>query len=139
MTLFLNRTLQTVRNVSNILIVSLFFKYFKFSGRASRKEYFVFIILDFLVNSILKYEQSFLYHLIYVGIIFFPFLTITYRRLHDFNFSGIILLFILTTIILFEIYASNLTNYFIYMVEILLILIPGTSGPNKYGEEPSYD
>jgi uncharacterized membrane protein YhaH (DUF805 family) len=125
-----------MKDVFSILIESMFFKYFKISGRASRKEYLIF----YLVCSILKYFHfifiSFQWGFIYIIFILIPTISISFRRLHDFNFNGIIILLLMVTCIFFKIFNDNISIYFMYIVELLLILIPGTSGSNKYGEPP---
>ncbi|WPY00199.1 DUF805 domain-containing protein [Candidatus Trichorickettsia mobilis] len=136
MILSLNRIFYIIKDIFNILIESIFFKYFKFSGRASRKEFLIFSVLDFAVHYFLKYISLLSWYYIYIIFIIIPYMSIAFRRLHDFNFSGIIILFIIIAIILFETFNDQLTDYFIYTIEMLLILVPSTPGSNKYGEPP---
>ena len=64
-------------------------KYSDFSGRASRLEFWSFILANFLVGMIigLLIKNSSI-HIVYSIIIFTPTLAVTVRRLHDAGHSG---------------------------------------------------
>lgn len=64
-------------------------KYSDFSGRASRLEFWSFILANFLVGMIigLLIKNSSI-HIVYSIIIFIPTLAVTVRRLHDAGHSG---------------------------------------------------
>jgi uncharacterized membrane protein YhaH (DUF805 family) len=104
-------------------------KYAVFSGRACRKEYWFFVLFNFIIGLILGLLTlipvagniagilSFAY---YLGIII-PAIAVTIRRLHDIGRSGLSLFFI-----------------FIPLVGIIMLIVfmakDGTSGENKYGQ-----
>lgn len=127
-----------------------------FSGRANRKEFITFQIIYFCLNIILVIP-------LYLGfssfvtfirlILFIPDLAITIRRLHDFNVSGwayfflncifciiIIYLMVKDGSIKKETQMSTVTSIFSYSTVILqyliLLLLKGTPGPNRYGKLP---
>ncbi len=123
-------------------------KYFQLKGRANRKEYISFmlstIIVTLIMNSILFVvkNSSISFALVVIKIVielflFIPSITITVRRIHDFNWSGFwnIVIFLIA----FMIYSDNLKNLGIILGLIfasMLLFFKGTQGTNKYGEEP---
>jgi uncharacterized membrane protein YhaH (DUF805 family) len=104
-------------------------KYAVFSGRACRREYWFFVLFNFIIGLILGlltlipvagnilWIFSFAYSL---GIIV-PAIAVTIRRLHDTGRSGLSLFFI-----------------FIPLVGIIILIVfmakDGTSGENQYGQ-----
>ena len=113
-----------------------FRKYGVFSGRARRKEYWLFALFNFIVGFSLGaievaleitpgYEQS-LFVSIYTLIVLIPSLAVTVRRLHDTNRSG--------------------WWCWLWIIPIIggLILLffsvkDGTDGENDYGVDPKFD
>ncbi|WPY01769.1 DUF805 domain-containing protein (plasmid) [Candidatus Trichorickettsia mobilis] len=149
MILSLNKIFYLIKDIFNILIKNIFINYFKFSGRTSRKEYLIYCISYLIIDYFLQRKLPFLWYFIYIIYIFIPSLSIAFRRLHDFNFSGIVILcaiiFVIAVTMFFDNYDikfinDRLTTYFIYTLFISLDvvpgLIPGNSGSNKYGEPP---
>ncbi len=149
MILFLNKIFYLIKDIFNILIKNIFINYFKFSGRTSRKEYLIFSISYSIIDYFLEHKLPYLWYFIYITYVFIPTLSIVFRRLHDFNFSGIVILcatiLVIAVTMFFENYDikfidDQLITYFLYALFISLIvipgLIPGTSGSNKYGEPP---
>ncbi|WPY00203.1 DUF805 domain-containing protein [Candidatus Trichorickettsia mobilis] len=143
-----------------ILFNSLTKKYFQFSGRANRKEYIVFTVFFFFLFEFLKLFSSKDYSnfdirlmgfkeiefsayitLFFVLFITIPSISIDIRRLHDLNFSGwwiwFIFLLNMLGVIFFEQYIF-LFEYIRYIIDAPLLILKGTSGANKYGEEPIY-
>ena len=82
-------------------------KYAKFEGRARRKEYWMFILFDFIftiaaavLDEILGSEP--VIYIVYGLVLILPTLAVTVRRLHDTNRSGWwILLFVIPLITCF--------------------------------------
>ena len=82
-------------------------KYAKFEGRARRKEYWMFILFDFIfaiaaavLDEILGSEP--VISIVYGLVLILPTLAVTVRRLHDTNRSGWwILLFVIPLITMF--------------------------------------
>jgi uncharacterized membrane protein YhaH (DUF805 family) len=153
MTLYLNKTLLIIKNVFSILIESIFVKYFKFSGRASRKEFLIFFVFYVILERIIFVKSEFINLPIFVNFFFsvfslFPWITMFFRRFHDFNYSGLwLFVFIIIIVFLLDLYVKNNDNDLDYFFEYsvificllfntLLILIPGNSGSNRYGEPP---
>ena len=111
-------------------------KYFQISGRARRKEYWLFVLLVFLLSfvtlfidmmligsGIASYEFASIITNIFLII---PSITVLIRRLHDIERSGwwilLILIPFLGAIVLF-----------------IFTLLRGTDGDNEYGEDPIDD
>lgn len=130
-----------------ILWESLTKKYFQFFGRASRKEYCFFWLLQLIggnvVFFIIKNNEIFGLKIVYLSIFILflfllPSITVSVRRLHDFNFNGWWFLII----ILFDIWINDFFNNFIggfiitNIFHFIMGIVKGTSGTNKYGEEP---
>ncbi len=149
MILYLNKVLYVIKDIFNILIKNTFINYFKFSGRTVKKEYLIFVIFYSITDYFLERVLTPLWYFIYIIFVLIPNLSITFRRLHDFNFSGIVVLYVTIFIIIVTIFFESsdikfidnqLIRYFIYTFFMSLILVPGlisgTSGSNKYGEPP---
>lgn len=136
-----------------------FKRYAEFSGRSRRMEYWSFALLNFIVYLVLvaimmaggfSLEQFAAMQtpgaqleppgtLFYVGAgllgiyalaIFIPNIAVTIRRLHDRNMSGwFLLLFIVLS-------AIPLVGMLVGIAWLVLMFLPGTPGPNKYGPDP---
>lgn len=105
--------------------------YAGFSGRARRKEYWMFTLINALIgiafNLIIALvpaleSLAFVYG-IYSLALFLPTLAVAVRRLHDVNKSGWMLLIGLIPLI-----------GAIWL--LILFCTEGTVGPNQYGEDP---
>lgn len=70
--------------------IEAFKKYFQFSGRASRYEYWSFILIDWLVSILFAICSIKLSHIVtvYALLSFIPSLAVSFRRLHDVGKSG---------------------------------------------------
>ncbi len=107
--------------------ISVLKKYAEFNGRATRPEYWYFVLINTIITIILVaigngIGNNFL-DMIYSLIVFIPTLAVTARRLHDTGKSGwwqlILLIPILGLIIL-----------------IIFLVKDGTPDFNKYGPNP---
>jgi len=105
-----------------------------FSGRARRKEYWMFILFNIIFIVLFAFIANFISDLtgseipflllgIYILFIIIPYLAVTVRRLHDINKSG--------------------TYWFVRFIPLiggiwLFILLVENSwdGPNKWGDNP---
>jgi uncharacterized membrane protein YhaH (DUF805 family) len=113
--------------------------YVDFSGRTKRKDYWMFMLVNFMIifvvlfvglillsitiESTLSYLVMiilFILSIIYSGFILFPILSISVRRLHDQDRSGLFLLF-------------NLIPYIGNLAVVILMALPGTPYDNRYG------
>lgn len=109
-------------------------RYATFTGRSSRSEYWLFflaqvlIYIPFGIYLILAEESNseeilasalVLYGIVVFGF-FLPSLAAAVRRLHDANFSGFLILL-------------NLVPYIGSLILLVLLVMPGTAGPNQYG------
>ncbi len=117
-------------------IESAFKNYFKFEGRASRSEFWLFNLFLFLVNLVFNvlYEifnslesgiLMLLISLLSIGWLLFiliPSFSITIRRLHDTNRTGWWILITITII--------GIIPYFIFLI------LKGTEGENRFGPDP---
>jgi uncharacterized membrane protein YhaH (DUF805 family) len=110
--------------------IKCFKQYADFSGRASRKEFWMYVsfnliflvlcltislIIDDITKTTIAQNISNVIVDIYLIGIFIPSLAVTVRRLHDVGFSGWLLI-------------SGLA--------IIFVCIKGNSGTNKYGPNP---
>lgn len=101
--------------------------YCNFSGRASRKEYWMFILFNFIFTLVLNVIDWLLgirvFSSIYLLFVMLPSISVQFRRLHDIDKSAwwlfIALIPIVGGIILF-----------------VFSLQQGTIGENKYGSDP---
>jgi uncharacterized membrane protein YhaH (DUF805 family) len=114
---------------------------FSFGGRARRAEFWWFVLLNFIVSIILNvvgttanltwspdpsmgpmYAFS-IPSLVYGLLVLIQGIALSVRRLHDTNKSGWWLLLFLLPILGF-------------IILIVFYVLPGTVGPNKYGDDP---
>tara|TARA_R110000868_G_scaffold8074_1_gene41731 strand:+ start:1576 stop:1923 length:348 start_codon:yes stop_codon:yes gene_type:complete len=88
-------------------VITCFNKYFDFSGRATRAEYWWFYLfqilvtlLPFMLLAVLGLEKLSAFWYMTCSVIFFlPALMVSIRRLHDINKSGFYLLLLLIPLI----------------------------------------
>ncbi|MDQ5954845.1 MAG: hypothetical protein QG583_773 [Patescibacteria group bacterium] len=110
-------------------------KYAVFEGRASRMEFWMFILFSLLVSIALSFVDKYLpkvdvwgemgiLGIAYSLITLIPSLAVSVRRLHDINRSGLWLLLLLVPIIGF-------------IVIIVFHLLESTPGENAYGPNPN--
>ena len=108
-------------------------KFADFSGRARRKEFWMFYLFCSIISSILSVIDSVLdlgstigfgvLSPIFSLIILIPYLAVSVRRLHDTNKTGWYLLLLLLPII-----------GWIWL--LVLFVIEGDEGKNEYGDDP---
>ncbi|SDR97476.1 Uncharacterized membrane protein YhaH, DUF805 family [Polaribacter sp. KT25b] len=105
-------------------------QYFDFSGRARRKEYWMFILFNVLISwtfSILDFAFATFYFTIasyiYSLIVFIPSLAVLLRRLHDMGKSGWYFFLLFFPII-----------GWIWL--LVLLCMDSEPGVNKWGENP---
>lgn len=117
-----------IENVKMILTK----KYVDFNGRATRKEYWTFVLAYIIVAFLIGFIEGILfdddaYILIDIFILatFLPSLALTARRLHDSGRSG---LWIIGSFI-------PLLNFVVF----IFTLLGSNPGPNQYGPLPVYD
>ncbi len=101
--------------------------YLGFHGRARRKEFWMFLLIDILIRIILglveyRLQVGFLSQ-IYSVLIFLPYVGVSMRRLHDTERSGWWLLLSFIPVI------GTLVLLFFMAIE-------GTTGRNAYGQDP---
>jgi uncharacterized membrane protein YhaH (DUF805 family) len=102
-------------------------KYGVSSGRARRKEYWIFFFCNFLVYFILMFvdaglgtitaEGDGLLMTIYAILVIVPSITVGIRRMHDTDHGGWWIL--------------------VPLFNLIFFLTPGTPGPNRFGPEPA--
>lgn len=104
-------------------------KYAKFNGRARRKEFWMFYLILSVISFVLSIIGSVLGSITsvlgtimqIVSLLFFlanlvPLLSIGVRRLHDVDLNGLLII--------------------IPVVNLILCILPGKIGVNKYGPDP---
>ncbi len=96
-------------------------KYADFNGRASRSEYWYFILFNVIVSIAVSmidvYARTMFLNTIYSLAVLVPGIAVGVRRMHDVNKSG--------WYILIPIY------------NLILACTEGTAGPNQYGADPN--
>lgn len=130
-------------------------RYAEFSGRSRRMEYWMFTLLNIIVMLVLAFiafggigladladpasdemliaglTGGFgLLILLYFLVILIPSIAVTVRRLHDRDMSGWWYL---------GFFVGGLLPFvgFLFSIALLvLMLLPGTTGPNRFGEDP---
>jgi uncharacterized membrane protein YhaH (DUF805 family) len=122
---------------------SLTTKYFQFSGRASRKEYWIFSITFFFTLYFLSFFQFYYLYFFTLFIVIIPDLSLDIRRLHDINLSGwwLLVIYITAFFLYFNLIPITIgffqINLLSSLFSILLGIIPSTPTTNKYGEPPA--
>lgn len=101
--------------------VNVIKKYAVFQGRASRKEYWMFTLVNNIIYAILFYGFGWI-GIIYGLAVFVPIIAVTYRRIQDTGHSGHWSLLMFTGIG--------------YIVVFVMTVMPGTQGGNQYGPDP---
>ena len=105
-------------------------KYAVFSGRASRTEYWTFILLNMAIGFVIAFSATIvgrlaaLFHLLFNLFIIIPQLSVVVRRLHDTNKSALWLLLIFLPFI----------GPFILFI---FMFLRSDLGKNKYGKVAS--
>ncbi len=102
-------------------------KYADFTGRARRKEYWTFVLINMFIAVLLvlidiTYQTMVLYYLYTIAIII-PSIAVCVRRLHDTGKSGV---YILVSFI--PLVGS--------IIMLILLATEGDHGSNKYGPDP---
>jgi uncharacterized membrane protein YhaH (DUF805 family) len=93
--------------------------YANFKGRASRSEYWFYILFYMIIYMIFGFIITQMPSLSFLGILYLgliiPSIAVTARRMHDVDKSGWFML--------------------IPFYSLYLVIIKGTSGPNRFGED----
>ena len=101
--------------------------YCNFSGRARRKEYWMFALISAVIASVLGIVDGIIginiFTSLYSLFIVIPELSLSFRRLHDIDKSAWWLLIVFVPVVG-------------AIVLLLFSLKPGTIGANNYGDDP---
>ena len=104
--------------------------YANFKGRSRRREYWGFALwycVIFLVSIVLAILTG-------IGTLLLgAFIILTVRRLHDINLSGWFALFLLVSLI------PGIGEIIALVISVVIGVIQGNSGANKFGEDPLID
>lgn len=102
----------------------VFNKYAAFEGRAGRREFWSFVLVNFVIGLVISFTRLQALSMLYSLAVLVPSLAVGARRLHDTNRSGWLLLLGLIPVI---------------GAIILLVFAAqeGTKGSNKYGADPA--
>ncbi len=101
--------------------------YIKFSGRATRKMYWLFVLFNTIVFILLSIILSFfgdlgnICYLLCACAVLLPSFGILVRRLHDANFSAWWILI-------------SLLPFVGSLILLILLILPGTEGENRFGK-----
>jgi uncharacterized membrane protein YhaH (DUF805 family) len=132
-------------------IITPFQRALDFKGRSRRKEYWLFVLFSIIVAialcSLFAFMGGFdinasdiltpigetlapIFIVVYMLIFIFPSISISIRRWHDLGYTG--WLFLLSTVL------GNipLLGVLVTIGNIIWFCMPGTVGPNKYGDDP---
>ena len=106
-------------------------KYAVFSGRAHRREYWSFVLINFIIMFLLEFFEGVIWDAriiygIYSFFITLPSLAVLVRRLHDTDRSGWWALMLLIPVIGF-------------LVILIFTIQDGSPGVNRYGHIPKID
>ncbi len=94
-----------------------FKKYFEFSGRSRRKEYWMFLLFNILAGFVMGLFKMHIYILtVYQLVILVPSISLGVRRCHDVDHKGWWLM--------------------LPIYNFVLMCFPGTIGPNRFGADP---
>jgi uncharacterized membrane protein YhaH (DUF805 family) len=101
--------------------ISVLKQYAVFSGRARRTEYWLFVLINFLITIAVGYLDNVLgtkplLSLVYTLAVMIPGIAVAVRRMHDSNHSGWWLL--------------------VPIVGLVFLFIDGTPGNNRFGPSP---
>ncbi len=126
--------------------------FFKFEGRASRSEFWWFMLFIFLVNLGTGFVFFFLppkvgasLSLVISLVLLPPNLGVTVRRLHDRNMSGWWLLVPVGCLLLTILAGgensllANLCSLAMCLGYLAILCMPGQPGPNRFGNPPNLD
>ena len=104
-------------------IKTCFLKYIDFDGRASRPEYWWFVLFRVIVGLVTGWIPILGW---IVGLaLLLPSLSVQVRRLHDMNRSAWWLLVLVPPVTVIGV-----------IVLLIMSIFPGTVGPNRYGPDP---
>ena len=125
-----------IKNVFYIFFKTVFKKIFKFQGRSNKKEYLVFIAFETVIfttiyiylDKVKGIPSTFDFVILIIGLIFILIhlvasTSLTIRRLHDCNLKG---------------WWYLLSLIFSPVIFLILCLVKGDKGKNKYGDPPEY-
>ena len=103
-------------------------KYAVFNGRARRKEYWMFVLFNFIIDSVLGLLERLvggpgIVALLYSLAVLIPGIAVSVRRLHDTNRSGWWLFIVFVPIIG-------------WIVLLVFMVQDGKPGENQYGPNP---
>ena len=115
-------------------------RYFDFSGRSRRKEYWMFVLFQIIALAVLfviggvfgafnEPADDFatvwvvLIGLVYLVLFFIPSISVQVRRFHDQDKSGWMILL-------------GFIPYIGGLIVLVFMCLDGTPGPNRYGEDP---
>jgi uncharacterized membrane protein YhaH (DUF805 family) len=101
-------------------------KYIVFEGRARRQEYWVFVLINFVISVILALLSFGALETLYGLAVFLPSIAVSFRRLHDTDRSGWWLLL-------------GLIPLLGALVLIYFFVQDSTPGTNQYGSNPKSD
>ncbi|WP_221795184.1 DUF805 domain-containing protein [Oceanobacter mangrovi] len=103
-------------------------KYVEFSGRARRKEYWMFFLFNFIISAVLGFVEGLFggpgfIGILYSLVIFLPSLAVTVRRMHDIGRSGWWILILFVPLI-------GLLVFLYFMIQ------EGKDDTNAFGDSP---
>ncbi len=142
-------------------VTTCFKKYFDFSGRARRKEYWFFVLFTWIVGNLFSLAYAILdiplidiLSNIYAALVIIPTLAVAFRRVHDIGYSGkyvvagyvLIIISALMGLYLLGAYEGmvfQILGYALFILPLVVILAyfyfftrDSQPGENKWGANP---
>lgn len=127
--------------------------FFAMRGRASRSEFWWFMLFIGLVNlgsgliiSLFPIETGAIFSLVISLLLFPPNLGVTVRRLHDRNLRGWWILLPLAPLFFWILsggfsappdFMLSLLSLALCLTYLVILCLPGTPGPNRFGDAPA--
>ncbi len=106
--------------------LEVFKKYAVFEGRARRQEYWMFVLINFIISLVLATLSLGILETLYGLLVLIPSLAVSVRRLHDIDRSGWWML-------------VSLVPFIGVLVLIYFCVQDSTPGTNQYGPNPKSD
>lgn len=115
---------ELYKGVSMDWYIGVLKKYVEFSGRARRKEYWMFTLFNLIIALVLGFvDSSGIVGGVYALAVFLPSIGVSVRRLHDTGRTGWWLLLLLLPVIG-------------AIVVLVFMILEGNAGQNEYGSDP---
>ena len=116
-------------------------QYFDFKGRARRREFWMFTLINIIIEILLSLSGVEFLSGLYSLFVFIPSIAVSVRRLHDVGISGMwLILFLFPAIALVIPVVGPIIVLLLWVLLIIFfiwyLIMDGEPEPNKWGESP---